>query len=78
MSQSPSLISFAGYWGIGFSLMVLLAGSMGLGAVGIWAALAGGTTASAAGLWIYLWWRDVAHVATGPGRETGSQRPTPA
>ena len=62
----PSLISFAGYWGIGFSMMVLLAGSFGLGAVGIWAALAAGTTASAAGLWIYLCRRDTAQIGMVP------------
>ena len=50
----PSLISFAGYWGIGFTLVVCGSGPLGLGAVGIWAGLAVGTTATAAGLWVYL------------------------
>lgn len=50
----PSLISFAGYWGVGFTLVILLSGPIGLGAVGIWIGLAVGTSATAAGLWIYL------------------------
>jgi MATE family multidrug resistance protein len=59
----PSLINLAGYWGVGFGAMVLLAGSLDLGAVGIWAALAAGATASATGLWAYLRRRDAARIA---------------
>jgi MATE family multidrug resistance protein len=54
----PSLISFGGYWGVGFALVIVLAGPLGLGAVGVWIALATGTTATAAGLWAYLRRRD--------------------
>jgi MATE family multidrug resistance protein len=50
----PFIISFGGYWGIGFSLVILLSGPAGLGVVGIWIGLASGTTATAAGLWAYL------------------------
>ena len=41
-------------------LIVLLSGPLGLGAVGIWAGLSIGTTATAAGLWVYLRRRDFA------------------
>lgn len=54
----PSLISFLGYWGVGFTLVILLSGPIGLGAVGIWMGLAAGTSMTAAGLWIYLRARD--------------------
>lgn len=50
----PSLISLIGYWGVGFGLIVLLSGPLGHGVVGIWAGLSIGTTATAAGLWLYL------------------------
>ncbi len=50
----PSLISLAGYWGIGFGLIVLLSGPLGYGVVGVWTGLSIGTTATAAGLWLYL------------------------
>jgi MATE family multidrug resistance protein len=50
----PSLISLAGYWGVGFGLILLLAGSLELGAAGVWAGLAAGSTATAAGSWLYL------------------------
>ena len=50
----PSLISLIGYWGVGFGLIVLLSGPLGYGVVGIWAGLSIGTTATAAGLWLYL------------------------
>lgn len=50
----PSAISLAGYWGVGFTLMLTLSGPLGLGAAGVWAGLAIGTTATAAGSWIYL------------------------
>lgn len=50
----PSAISLAGYWGVGFTLMLTLSGPFGLGAAGVWAGLAIGTTATAAGSWIYL------------------------
>jgi MATE family multidrug resistance protein len=56
----PSLISLAGYWGVGFGLIVLLSGPLGLGVVGIWAGLSIGTTTTAAGLWVYLRRRDAA------------------
>jgi Na+-driven multidrug efflux pump len=56
----PSLISLAGYWGVGFGLIVLLSGPLGLGVVGIWAGLSIGTTTTAAGLWVYLRRREAA------------------
>jgi MATE family multidrug resistance protein len=50
----PSAICLAGYWGVGFTLMLTLSGPLGFGAAGVWAGLAIGTTATAAGSWIYL------------------------
>jgi MATE family multidrug resistance protein len=73
----PSLISFAGYWVVGFGLMAVLAGGLRLGATGIWAALAAGTAASAVGLWIYLCRRDATRVTVRP-IGVGATRPAPA
>jgi MATE family multidrug resistance protein len=50
----PSAISLAGYWGVGFPLMLTLPWPLGLGAAGVWAGLAVGTTVTAGGSWLYL------------------------
>jgi len=57
----PSLISLTGYWGVGFSLIVVLSGPFDLGAMGVWTGLAGGTTVAATGLWLYLLRREAIH-----------------
>jgi MATE family multidrug resistance protein len=50
---SITLISLIGYWGIGAPSMFVLAGPMAFSVVGVWIGLAAGTTASAAGSWLY-------------------------
>ena len=49
----PAIISLLGYWGVGFTAMLGLAGAAGLGAIGIWMGLAFGSAATALGSWIY-------------------------
>jgi multidrug resistance protein, MATE family len=51
---APALLNLTGYWGIGFSLMVVLAGPAGYGATGVWTGLAVGSLATAAGSWLYV------------------------
>jgi len=50
----PAVISLFGYWGVGFTTMIVLAGPAGLGAEGIWIGLAAGTGATALASWTYL------------------------
>lgn len=49
---APTLISLAGYWGVGSPAMLVLAGVMDQGVAGIWMGLAAGTIATAAGSWL--------------------------
>ncbi len=50
----PAIISLFGYWGVGFTTMIVLAGPVGLGAEGIWVGLTAGTAATALASWTYL------------------------
>ena len=50
----PAVISLIGYWGVGFTTMIVLAGPAGLGVKGIWIGLAVGTGATALASWTYL------------------------
>ena len=50
----PAVISLFGYWGVGFTTMIVLAGPAGLGVEGIWIGLAAGTGATALASWTYL------------------------